>query len=36
MVVSGTGDMQMDVLVSKLKSRFSVDAELYRSPGALP
>ncbi|MBU5436085.1 elongation factor G [Pseudoflavonifractor sp. MSJ-37] len=28
MVVSGTGDMQMDVLVSKLKSRFSVDAEL--------
>ena len=28
MVVSGTGDMQMDVLVSKLKSRFGVDVEL--------
>ena len=28
MVVSGTGDMQMDVLVSKLKNRFSVEAEL--------
>ncbi len=28
MVVSGTGDMQMDVLLSKLKSRFAVDAEL--------
>jgi len=28
MVVAGTGDMQMDVLVSKLKSRFGVDAEL--------
>ena len=28
MVVSGTGDMQMDVLVSRLKSRFSVEAEL--------
>ena len=28
MVVSGTGDMQMDVLVSKLKSRFGVEAEL--------
>ena len=28
MVVSGTGDMQMDVLVSRLKSRFGVDAEL--------
>ncbi len=28
LVVSGTGDMQMDVLLSKLKSRFGVDAEL--------
>ena len=28
MVVSGTGDMQMDVLVSRLKSRFGVDATL--------
>ena len=28
MVISGTGDMQMDVLLSKLKSRFGVDAEL--------
>ncbi len=28
MVVSGAGDMQMDVLVSRLKSRFGVDAEL--------
>ncbi len=28
MVISGTGDMQMDVLVSRLKSRFAVDAEL--------
>ena len=28
MVVSGTGDMQMDVLLSKLKNRFSVEAEL--------
>ncbi|HIY20681.1 MAG TPA: elongation factor G [Candidatus Flavonifractor merdigallinarum] len=28
MVVSGTGDMQMDVLVSKLKSRFGVEVEL--------
>ncbi len=28
MVVSGTGDMQMDVLLSKLKNRFGVDAEL--------
>ncbi|MEG1747242.1 MAG: elongation factor G [Oscillospiraceae bacterium] len=28
MVVSGTGDMQMDVLVSRLKSRFGVDSEL--------
>ncbi|MCI9120689.1 MAG: elongation factor G [Oscillibacter sp.] len=28
MVVSGAGDMQMDVLVSKLKSRFNVEAEL--------
>ena len=28
MVVTGTGDMQMDVLLSKLKSRFSVEAEL--------
>ena len=28
MVLSGTGDMQMDVLVSRLKSRFGVDCEL--------
>lgn len=28
MVVSGTGDIQMDVLVSRLKSRFGVEAEL--------
>ena len=28
MVLTGTGDMQMDVLVSKLKSRFNVEAEL--------
>jgi len=28
MVLSGAGDMQIDVLVSKLKSRFNVDAEL--------
>ena len=27
-VVSGTGDIQLDVLVSRLKSRFGVDAEL--------
>ena len=34
MVLSGTGDMQMDVLVSKLKSRFNVEAEL-KAPGGL-
>ena len=28
MVVSGTGDMQMDVILSRLKSRFNVEAEL--------
>ncbi len=28
MVISGTGDQQLDVLVAKLKSRFGVDAEL--------
>ncbi|WP_186566508.1 elongation factor G [Lawsonibacter celer] len=28
LVVSGTGDMQMDVLVSRLKNRFGVDADL--------
>ena len=28
MVLSGCGDMQLDVLISKLKSRFGVDAEL--------
>ena len=28
MVVSGTGDMQMDVILSRLKNRFGVDAEL--------
>ena len=28
MVISGTGDQQLDVLVSKLKSRFGVDAVL--------
>ena len=32
MVLSGAGDMQLDVLVSKLKSRFGVDAELQPSP----
>ena len=34
MVVSGTGDMQMDVIVSRLKSRFGVEAEL--SPARVP
>lgn len=29
MVVSGTGDMQMDVLVARLKIRFGVDADLH-------
>lgn len=28
MVISGTGDIQMDVLVSRLKSRFGVEAEI--------
>lgn len=28
MVLTGTGDIQVDVLVAKLKSRFNVDAEL--------
>ena len=28
LVLSGTGDQQLDVLISKLKSRFGVDAEL--------
>ena len=28
MVLTGTGDIQLDVLVSKLKSRFNVEAEL--------
>ena len=28
MVISGTGDQQLDVLVTKLKTRFGVDAEL--------
>ena len=28
MVLSGAGDMQLDVLVSKLKSRFGVEADL--------
>ncbi|SBW10193.1 Translation elongation factor G [uncultured Eubacteriales bacterium] len=28
MVISGAGDMQMDVLVSRLRSRFSVECEL--------
>jgi elongation factor G len=28
MVLSGSGDMQMDVILSRLKSRFGVDAEL--------
>ena len=36
MVLSGAGDMQVDVLVSKLKSRFSVEAELQLRPRALP
>ena len=35
MVLSGAGDMQMDVLVSRLKSRFGVEAELSARPGAL-
>ena len=34
MVVSGTGDMQMDVILSRLKSRFGVDAELSEPRGA--
>ncbi len=34
MVLSGAGDMQLDVLVSKLKSRFGVEAEL--SPARVP
>ena len=34
MVLSGSGDMQIDVLVSKLKSRFNVEAEL--SPTRVP
>ena len=34
MVLSGTGDMQMDVLVPKLKSRFNVEAELKAPRGA--
>ena len=29
LVLSGAGDQQLDVLVSKLKSRFGVDAELF-------
>ena len=33
-VLSGTGDMQLDVLVSSLKSRFNVEAEL--SPARVP
>ncbi|MCF0123332.1 MAG: elongation factor G [Ruminiclostridium sp.] len=33
-VLSGSGDMQLDVLVSRLKSRFGVDAEL--SPARVP
>ena len=33
-VLSGAGDMQLDVLVSRLKSRFGVDAEL--SPARVP
>ncbi len=28
MVLNGSGDMQVDVLVSKLKSRFNVEADL--------
>ena len=32
MVLNGSGDMQVDVLVSKLKSRFNVEAEL-KAPG---
>ena len=30
-VISGAGDIQIDVLCSKLKTRFGVDAELIRS-----
>lgn len=33
-VLSGSGDMQLDVLVSRLKSRFGVEAEL--SPARVP
>ena len=33
-VLSGTGDMQLDVLVSRLKSRFGVEADL--SPARVP
>lgn len=29
MVVTGAGDIQLDVLCAKLKSRFSVDVELF-------
>ena len=36
MVVSGAGDIQIDVLVSKLKTRFGVDAELDTPARALP
>ncbi len=32
-VLSGAGDMQLDVLVSRLKSRFGVEAELSPPPG---
>ena len=35
-VLSGAGDMQLDVLVSRLKSRFGVEAELSARPCALP
>jgi elongation factor G len=34
MVLSGAGDMQLDVLVSRLKNRFGVEAEL--SPARVP
>ncbi len=34
MVISGAGDMQLDVLCSKLKNKFGVDVELY--PAKVP
>ncbi len=36
MVLSGSGDMQVDVLMSKLRSRFNVEAVTQARAGALP